>query len=186
MGLLAERHLSGPKQAPVPAGPLHPSGPKQAPLHAPRWHRTGLLEKHDPLPVGRYWLDVYDTQAWDQWLNSHGKPLVDADLGINIPATVKLLKTSHYPADESNGYPPGDWVLFDVMAPTPWGYAKQLGWPNIADASIQGPEDTVQRPPPEQDILDKLNEGKLGWVPWAVGGVVGVVGIVALAKLIRG
>lgn len=156
---------------------------------AQRVYTTGMLEKRDPLPLGRYWLDVYDFDTWNEWLAAHGKPLIVPDLGINVPQSVIVDKTTDIPADEANGYPEGSWVLFRVVDhPTPWGndMAKKLGWPDIAGPEIQGIEDTVQRPPPEANPLDNLTASKLGWIPWVVGGGVAVVGLVALAKLVRG
>lgn len=154
--------------------------------------RTGLLEKADPLPPGRYWLDVYNTDVWAQWVNSHAKPIVEPELGVSLPATVIIVKTAHFPADEANGYPAGDWVLFDVVAPTPWGVAKDLGWPDIATPDIHGPEDTVQRPPPQTPgnfWFGSAAEGNPGlipkWVPWAIGGVIVLVAGVTIVRLVR-
>lgn len=95
------------------------------------------LERRSPLPVGIYWIDAFgDNRArLAEWLSSHR-------------STVKVRKSTAYQE------PPGDWALFEVLAPTPWNTPSSLGYPTIAERGKETtPEDTVKRPAPEDDPL---------------------------------
>lgn len=140
-----------------------------------RYH-TGVLQKQDPLPIGRYWIDVYgDSHVMliNKWLYDNND-------------TVKLENTEGYSSTDA-APEGGGFVLFSVGFPTAWGMSKDLGWPTVATPDIHSSKDTVQRPP-EQSATDYWfgEGGKATWVPWAIGGTVIVVGLVAVAKLVRG
>lgn len=89
------------------------------------------VERRNPLPVGRYWIDVVQSkqEAFDAWLTANrGK------VGIRV---------SEGKADSD---PPHTWILFDVKTPVTWN--TQFGYPTIAEGE-QSQEDTASRPPPE-------------------------------------
>lgn len=102
------------------------------------------LERRSPLPVGLYWIDVLGEKraAFIDWRT------VNAE-------TVKVRSTESF-ADEE---PPRDWYKFEALKPTAWD-AKRFGFPNIIKAGekINSSADTVQRPAPEKDPLDKLGD----------------------------
>jgi len=98
---------------------------------------TGALERSNPLPAGRYWVDVFspDSAAFGAWLTSN-------------QATVRVVSTQSF--EKNDAGPARDWYLFQVTAPTPW---NGPGFPTIADASVTSSADTVQRPDPQPDPL---------------------------------
>lgn len=132
-------------------------------------YATGLLQKQDPLPPGRYWIDVFGdkVQLFDQWLN--------------VNSTFVAVEQSEGVA-ASGDWPEGEWVLFRVHdVPVPWGMQTKLGWPTIADKNVKQKSDTAQRPP-EQSPSDFWfgSEGKFPWAPYAIfaGLLVGIVAMV--------
>lgn len=141
--------------------------------------RTAALVRTEPLPVGRYWIDVFvepfaNRSIWDVWLQN---ALMTDSVHVEV--------TEHRPAD--SGGPARDFFIFRVKKPLGWMIAEYVGWPNTAPSGIKSSDDTVQKPPPEPGLLDTLRkDGLPGWVPWAVGGTIAVVGLVALSKLVRG
>jgi len=155
----------------------------------PRIVLTGALAsnkavKTDPLPPGRYWIDLYgdDKPAFDMWYAYHAE-------------TVKIEKTEHY---AKGGWDPlginplvkekpeGDWIVFTVSEPTKWGMQKQIGYPNVAGPDIQSASDTIQRPAPEPSIFDGIGGGQWpSWVPWVAGAVIVVGGVALFAGMRR-
>jgi len=129
------------------------------------------LVKTEPLPVGRYWIDIFGTedgQAFTKWQAFNSE-------------FVKIEKTEHYEANAEAGAPEGgDFVIFTVSQPVAWGLASRIGWPSTAGAEVQTSQDTIQAPPPEPNFWEQVGaDGKLsvaGWVPWAIGGAVLVIG----------
>lgn len=99
---------------------------------------VGKMQRENPLPAGRYWVDVFeaDQPAFRLWLESHSGP-------------VKVVSTESHPAD--GGGPARDWYLFEVAEPVPW---EGPGFPTIA-TNVTSSDDTVQKPPPEPGVLDQ-------------------------------
>lgn len=101
---------------------------------------AGMLERHNPLPPGRYWIDIFESgqQAWVFWT-----------MYANV--NLKILKMEHYEGDVSAGYESRDWILFETTAPLTWDteLAKKIGWPNIAGKNVNTSDDTVQKPEAE-------------------------------------
>jgi hypothetical protein len=99
----------------------------------------GAQETQNPLPAGRYWVDVFapDADAFGAWLSSN-------------KATVKVRTTEHFDSD-----PVRDWYLFDVSVPTPW---HGPGFPEIATADVTSSSDTVQRPDPVPSFATQVEE----------------------------
>jgi hypothetical protein len=102
------------------------------------------LEKRDPLPVGRYWIDVTNEHEtlFETWTLHDG---------------VYVLKST--PLEDSIATEAGTWYLFETKVPTPWGMAPTLGWPTIADASVQSKPDTADAPEVEQPTLEDFFGG---------------------------
>jgi hypothetical protein len=126
---------------------------------------VGAMERANPLPAGRYWVDVFTLQeaAFQDWLKRN-------------KANVMVTTTESY--DPIDGNPGRVWRLFEVRTPVTW---EGPGFPTIATPEIKTSEDTVQRPPPTKDPLDKLSDygtdvaKTAKAVLWVVGGVVVIV-----------
>lgn len=152
-------------------------------------YRTGALNqpvKDEPLPPGYYWIDIFDSDerpasiaTFNDWVQLH------AD-------TVVVRRTEDYEVTGEGWVPPfwnpdiqypwtnttkGEWVLFEVLAPTTWMLEIQLGWPNEGQANMTS-QDTIQRPDPPKGPFDEGYEWP-AWAPWAIGG-----GIVLLGGLL--
>lgn len=145
-----------------------------------RFSHAGRLEKANPLPVGRYWIDVFDAKksVWDAWLAT-ANIATDPTTYTGPSDRVQVKKIEYYESFEDNGqtYPGRYWILFKVVEPTPWGVlmAEQLGWPNTAPGSIQTSDDTVQKPDPNDARTDWLPDvGPLGKITIAGTGILAV------------
>ncbi len=92
------------------------------------------LERSNPLPPGRYWLDVYgdNRDHFIEWLKSAGIE------------NVRVLKFEQHP-EEANGH---DWHLFEVVKPTAFPH-QIFGSPTIAEAHVDEMTDTEHVPPPD-------------------------------------
>lgn len=139
-----------------------------------------MLERKNPLPVGRYWVDVPedDLQAFQLWLSARPTQ-------VHVNGTAERTSNGG-PFGIFEGWGPKTyWYDFQVISPVPW---FGPGTPTIADASITSVDDTVQRPPPEPGFLDQLM-GAAGSVPtlakYVVWGGGAVVGSVLLWKLFQ-
>lgn len=99
----------------------------------------GKVERQNPIPAGRYWVDVFanDSDAFGAWISS------------NRP-TVAVRTTEHFDSDPSR-----DWYLFDVSAPTPW---HGPGFPTIAGPNVTSSTDTAQRPDPPPSIETQIEQ----------------------------
>ena len=101
------------------------------------------IQRANPLPVGAYWIDVFEPKAaaLTKWLAaSKGK--------------IAVRTTQHFEADA--GGPARDFIAFEVKTPVPFPSAE-LGYPTIASKPDITSEETVQRPPPEPGIIEGLN-----------------------------
>lgn len=124
---------------------------------------VGALERRNPLPPGKYWVDVFTPQeaAFQDWLRKN-------------KGSVSVITTETFaPIDD---YPGRAWRLFTVQAPVAW---EGPGFPTIAEPGVETSEDTAQRPDPEKDPLDKLSDFYTGSAAkttfWVIGAVVAVV-----------
>lgn len=84
------------------------------------------LERSNPLPPARYWVNVppESTADFDQWLQANAA-------NLHVDSTSAL----------DGGW---NWVLFTATAPVPW---NGPGLPDIADASVRTYADTITSPP---------------------------------------
>jgi hypothetical protein len=130
------------------------------------------LERRSPLPPGMYWLDVLgDKRAgFIDWRTANKD-------------TVRVRSPEAFPEPA----PGRDWYKFEVLRATPWE-ATRFGFPNRIAATdrIDSSADTVQRPDPEKDPLDKLGD-ELSSVGTLTSRLVPVVvvlgGVLVLANL---
>lgn len=137
------------------------------------------LERRNPLPPGRYWLDVHGPRS-----DAEG-PQRDRNVHFGIwksrnSDAVHVEKTQSFPDED----PPRNFVIFRTIKEIPWGpeMADVLGFPTIATDDVQSSDDTVQRPPPEApDLADQLKTIVL----WTAGAVVGVGVLSILYSLLK-
>lgn len=135
------------------------------------------IERRRPLPVGRYWADIFPAQQakWGAWIS------VQRNAGN---ATIE--ETEHF--DASGDSPEHDFVIFTTSAETVWPDEDMKFAPNIAGSEIRSSADTVQRPPPEPDALGRIDAwgrsvGRALMTAGAVaGGLIVLVGLLAVAK----
>lgn len=114
--------------------------------------QTGAIERRNPLPVGKYWVDVFrkDLSAFEAW-------------GRKNSVKLKVRTIEHFPNDDDALT--RDWILFDVLAPVPW---EGPGLPTIADASVTSSSDTADRPPPTPGAIDQM-QGMLDQATHEIG-----------------
>lgn len=137
------------------------------------------IERRNPLPVGLYWVDVFqpDWERFNSWL-------------AKWSAETNVVRSEQFSSNE--GGPAREWVLFEVLVPDTVQWLKGLGFPTIAGDRELTSDDTVQKPPPEQPPLDGWFEGDfLGGssagkgssiVPWVIVGGLGAVALAYGAK----
>lgn len=123
------------------------------------------VERRNPLPAGRYWVDVFETQApaFRDWL-------------FKYAPSVRVVTTEHF----SDTSPTRDWYLFTVTSPTPW---SGPGLPTIADPSVTTSEDTSQRPAPEP--LPSLTDAVQHVAMEALEVVAVISAVFVIAKLLK-
>lgn len=126
---------------------------------------VGAIERKNPLPPGKYWVDVFEPQeiAFQDWLRRN-------------KANVAVTSTESF--DPTGDYAARVWRLFEVNAPVTW---EGPGFPTIAGANVKSSADTSDRPAPEKDPLDKLSdygtnvEKTAKTILWVAGGVAAIV-----------
>lgn len=103
----------------------------------------GAVQRANPLPPGKYWVDVFTPQeaAFQDWLQRN-------------KANVIVTTTETY--EPAGDYPGRVWRLFEVNSPVTW---EGPGFPTIAGPGVKSSTDTADRPAPEPDPLDKLKGG---------------------------
>lgn len=143
-------------------------------IHTGALIETGELQKADPLPPGRYWIDVFEDKlaVFQAWF-------------LTTPGVVMENQEKFEP---EGTYPARTWYLFEVKKPAPWGLATKLGWPTIATADVRTSDDTVQKPDPSTipvfptggpDIFPDWKDVSPGWKVAVIGGVVLLVAVAA-------
>lgn len=129
----------------------------------------------NPLSPGRYWVDVIGDKQIATFAGGV-KGLNEAHPGL-----IRIVSSTYHTANETREYaespdltgmlvqlweglagqiedtPSRAWVLFEVTAPAIWDF-DVMGTPTIAGETVKTEADTVQRPPPEEDPLDKLRK----------------------------
>lgn len=131
------------------------------------------IERRRPLPVGRYWADVFpqNRPAFEAWRNVNS-------------SRVRVVTTEF--REGADGAPDHDWVLFDTTEETLWP-DDVLGFaPNVASKGTTSSDDTVQKPPPEPSLPDQASAAlsrMTGAVYLAAGGIVACGVLVLLLAL---
>ena len=108
------------------------------------------LERRNPVPPGRYWVDVFDQVSTHPATHGQNTQTAFRDWLRRNAATVQSESTQSFDTE-----PPRDFYIFRVLAPTLW---EGPGFPEVAPASVQSSADTAQRPDPEKDPLDQLGD----------------------------
>jgi hypothetical protein len=131
----------------------------------------GDLMRQNPLPAGRYWLDVFDPNRGTMtlWVNNNAGSVTVQDLE-SFPAVVGGGITM-----TDQNYPARDFYIFTVSSPVSWD-AVTFGYPTIAASNVNSSDDTVQEPSVES-TSDLLKDAattvtKIAfWCAVVVGGV---------------
>jgi hypothetical protein len=151
------------------------------------------LERRNPLPVGRYWIDIFESgmTAWQAWLTANaGTVRVETTQDFESPGI--FAHALEHPLEIWAERPPARrFVIFAVSAPTPWSGTMGLGHPTVASPDVTQSDDTVQKPPPPPEVLDSLSEGvasvgafaaTAGKVAIGLGAIVAAYFVVKLVK----
>lgn len=100
----------------------------------------------DPLPVGCYWVDVFekDFETFRSWLSYNDD-------------SVRVVRTESFEGgwQAFENLPARDWYLFEVLKPVKW---EGPGFPDIAPSKEMTSEDTVDRPDPPKGAIESLEE----------------------------
>lgn len=133
-------------------------------------------ERRNPLPVGRYWVDVFDLVSTAPATKGQNEQTAFRAWLRRNAATVKVERTQSFDTE-----PARDFYIFKVVASTPW---EGPGFPTIAPSGVQSSDDTVTKLPPEKDPLDKLGDALSVPSPssFALILAVGLGGLVLVAK----
>lgn len=135
------------------------------------------IERRRPLPIGRYWVDVFekDRANWEAWRNS----FVGSDWA----------SIEHSESFEANdGGEAREFIIFRTTKPLVWPDDVMRFGVNVAGPDIQSSADTVQKPADPVSPIDRLSEGVdslFKTMSYVVGGVVVAVGAVALLSLLK-
>jgi hypothetical protein len=120
------------------------------------------VETRNPLPAGRYWIDVSNEPVplgtWQGFVSAF------KDF-VHIESTV------------DDGV--HSWFLFTTSKPLVW--PEGIGFPTVAGPEIRSRADTVQRPDPVPDFLDSLPSARD--IASGIGNAV-TIGAAGLAVLI--
>lgn len=151
----------------------------------------GKIERRSPLPIGRYWQDIFEKQspAWNRWATEHvgsgAVKIVNSQTFNRDPLRDGSLLPDFLKDDKAGtlGIPYRFWVLFDVLRPVPWPQTE-LGFPEIATPDIQQSSDTAQNPPGPTP-LEEVGDAVKGVVVPAVGVLAALLGIKILLELKR-
>jgi hypothetical protein len=133
------------------------------------------LERSDPIPPGRYWVDVMrndDRKPFADWLAANKST-------VRVLAREDRGKNTAYPSFSwLDPHVYGLWVLFEVTSPTKrWPVSIKIGFPNRAGAA-KSRADTVTKAP-TKDVL-KYWSDKTGDILTTPGGAMGALVLVFL------
>lgn len=123
------------------------------------------IERRNPIPPGRYWIDTFDPDIGDF-----------AEWAKNSPQVSVIASELH--DDEK---PKRQWVLFAVKEPGAVFEATKFGFPTIAGEDVKSSDDTVQKPEVKQPELADLVESAKGVAYLALA----LVGAIVAAKLVK-
>ena len=110
-----------------------------------------MIERTNPLPVGRYWQDIFDPyiDEFHAWLNANSESV--------FVETTQTFKGSDQSAHEAGIDQPRDreFLIFRVIKPVDWNQ-QHWGFPTVALKSITSSSDTVSRPALPLDVSTQL------------------------------
>jgi hypothetical protein len=123
------------------------------------------LERGNPIPVGRYWIDVFEPNIalFNEWAKRNNPHIINRE---HFEQTWGMTDPTLYPAR--------DWILFELSAPAP-RWDNKLGFPNKATGGISTSDDTVQKPivaDPLDALMHPLEHA--GWWVLGIGAAVGI------------
>lgn len=128
------------------------ASPLGMPVVSNKAPNQGALEKRDPLPRGRYWvyLDDSELEHWQQWVSGSGgavKTIVTEEqrtVARFLPI-IFLIRPDWTLIESVAGY----WVLFDVLEPVKW---VGFGYPTtVVDPAVRSSTDIATAPVIETD-----------------------------------
>lgn len=115
------------------------------------------IERRNPVPKGRYWVDIIDTKSYPG-----ARLFFTAWLARNRGKVEVVQKESF--GNLITGAP-RDWYLFDVKIPVTWERGQGFGLPTIVRSAenptapvVTKPEDTATRPAEPPGFLDQLKD----------------------------
>lgn len=128
------------------------------------------IERERPLPVGRYWIDVFASRrvAWEAWRN------------FAVPTYAVVEHTESFPSTGDNES--REFVIFRVLTPVVWPDSEMRIGVNVAPNTIRSSSDTVQRPESEPAAIDSFLAGlrqSLSTIA-AVGVGIGLIGVLVV------
>lgn len=115
------------------------------------------IERRNPLPVGRYWVDIVETRAHP------GLRIAFASWIARNRSTVRVVRREQFGGLLTGA--PRDWYLFDVAALVDWPATAGFGFPSVVRSpsaptapEVRQASDTVQLPPPEPSMGQRLTD----------------------------
>lgn len=125
------------------------------------------IERKNPLPAGRYWIDVIDYPPGH--MNEFTAWALANDQKIAIESTEERTELDPHQL----------FVIFRVLEPV-FFPQKNFGFPNIAGEQVHTSDDTAQKP----DVPEPSFEGPAGQLVTFGGLALGAAALLFLAKLI--
>lgn len=118
----------------------------------------GVMERRDPVPVGRYWIyiDKNEVDRWQKWVSaSQGKVKVIVTEAQQAMATwLPAIFVTRWDLDiikSTVGY----WILFAVLEPVAW---VGLGYPTtVIDPTVKSSTDIMTAPAPKSSEETDMN-----------------------------
>lgn len=126
------------------------------------------LERRNPLPVGRYWIDVFDRPPghlndFSAWATANAQK-------IELEVTEEKIEES----------PARLFVIFRVQSPV-FFPSSNFGFPTIATPDIRTSDDTVAKPVVKEPTTESVVEGLV-----SVGKFAAVAaGLLLLSRLLK-
>jgi hypothetical protein len=115
------------------------------------------IERRNPVPKGRYWVDIIDTKSYPG-----ARLFFHAWLARNR-GKVEVVKKESFGALITGAA--RDWYLFDVKIPVTWEKGQGFGLPTIVKSAenptapvVTTSADTGTRPPPPPSLSEQLSD----------------------------
>jgi len=120
------------------------------------------LERRDPLPPGRYWIFLKkdESERWRKWVDE--SPVVPRySESMSALGRAPAVFQTRWDLDPIMQHV-GDYVVFDVIRPTPWigfGYPTIVSQGEItASTPLPSTTDVIQAPAPAEGDFNPLGE----------------------------